>query len=118
MNSIHRVGLAVAALVTALAVVGAFVVDGYASVMASQNQATPEPATQTTAESPSGGSPAPVIIYVLPEPTATPTPTIAPLVDIGLPQAESTISPYPTSAAAQTPAPNRTPRPTRSGGDD
>ena len=118
MNSIHRVGLAVAALVTALAVLGVFVVDGYTSDIAGQNQATPEPATQTTAESPSDGSPTPMIIYVLPGPTATPVPTVAPLVDIGLPQSESTISPSPTSALTQTPAPTRTPRPTRSGGDD
>jgi hypothetical protein len=118
MNSIHRVGLTVAGLVTAMVVAGVLAFDGYASAIASQNQATPDAVTQTAPNSPSDGSPAPTIIYVLPAPTPTATPTVDPAVDVGLPQSDATIDPNPTSASTQAPAPARTPRPTRSGGDD
>jgi hypothetical protein len=113
MNSIHRVGLTVAGLVTALVVAGVLAFDGYASAVASQNQATPDPATQTAADSPSDGSLAPTIIYVLPAPTPTATSTLDPAVDGGLPQSDATIPP----ASASTQTPTRTPRPA-GGGDD
>jgi hypothetical protein len=74
MNSIHRIGLTVAGVATALVVAGAFVVDGYTSAMATQNQAAADAATQAPAtDSPSPEPLQPTIVYVRPAPTPTGT---------------------------------------------
>jgi Putative Flp pilus-assembly TadE/G-like len=125
MNSIHRIGLIVAGIVTALVVAGAFVVEGYTSAIATQNQsqngadaATQAPATDT----PGAASFEPTVIYVRPAPTAAST--IPQDASIFVIPATSTLPPTPEVAPTpQPPDPTQapTPRPTfgdGGGGDD
>lgn len=61
MNSIHRVALAMAFLMTGGAVAGAFVIDGYVSA----NQAAIAAASATQN---------PQVVYILPTPSTAPAP--------------------------------------------
>jgi hypothetical protein len=82
MNTIHRVGLAIAGVVALLVVGGAFVVQGYAGAQAEAARAT---AAQQTASptSTTDASLDPVTVYVEPMPTqpavaiANPAPGVA-----------------------------------------
>ncbi|MFI5259514.1 MAG: hypothetical protein ACHQ01_07905 [Candidatus Limnocylindrales bacterium] len=72
MNSIHRGGLMVAAIVAVLTVLGAFVVDGYVSAMNAAAQATAsEQAVTLSSMAAPTASPTlePETIYVEPVPT-------------------------------------------------
>ncbi|HEX7591512.1 MAG TPA: hypothetical protein VF375_06125 [Candidatus Limnocylindrales bacterium] len=122
MNSIHRIGLTVAGIVTASVVAGAFVVDGYTSAIATQNQsqnaadaATQVPATDT----PSATSLEPTVIYVRPAPT--PTTTTPQDASIFVIHAAAILSPTPkVTPTPQPPDPTQapTPQPTfRDGGE-
>jgi hypothetical protein len=121
MNSIHRIGLTIAGVVTALVVAGAFVVDGYTSAIATQGQTAAAAATQVPpTDSPSPAPLEPTIVYVRPAPT--PTPTIAQqrskVVSGGQTAQQATPVITPTNPP---PAPTRTSRPRPSatfGGDD
>jgi hypothetical protein len=122
MNSIHRIGLTVAGMVTALVVAGAFVVDGYTSAIATQNQMAADAASQAPTDSPSPAPLEPTIVYVRAAPTPTPKPVpAAPQVVSGgravqQPAPVNTVNPPPdpTPTATKTPRP----RPTFNGGDD
>ncbi|HEX7490305.1 MAG TPA: hypothetical protein VF337_01210 [Candidatus Limnocylindrales bacterium] len=121
MNSIHRIGLTIAGVVTALVVAGAFVVDGYTSAVANQNQTAADAATQAPAtDSPSPAPLEPTIIYVRPAPTTAPT--VVPQVPRVASGGGTAQQPAPVVTPTQpTPTPTQaTPPPTfqREGGDD
>jgi hypothetical protein len=65
MNSIHRVGVTIAGVATAVVVAGAFVAQGYAAAQQAQQQAT----QAATAQALTGASTVPQIVYVNPQPT-------------------------------------------------
>lgn len=117
MNSIHRIGLTVAGLVTAMVVGGVFVVDGYTSAIA-QNQTPTDAAAQNPGTQTPTDSTGPTIIYVRPTPTKPPV-DAAGVVLFGV---QATLPP--TAAPAQDPtappvtAPQITPEPGDGGGSD
>jgi hypothetical protein len=70
MNSIHRVGLVVAALVAILTIAGALIVQGYTSAQDAARASSTQAATQSSGQSAtSTASLDPEIIYVAPAPT-------------------------------------------------
>jgi hypothetical protein len=68
MNSIHRVGLTVASLVTVVTVAGALVVQGYVAA----EQAAAQGAVPAARDATATASLAPLIVYVNPAPIALP----------------------------------------------
>jgi hypothetical protein len=114
MNSIHRVGLIVAGITTALVVSGAFVVDGYTSAIATQNQNAADAATQVPAtDTPGATSLEPTVIYVRPAPTAAST--VPQDASIFVIHGAATVPPAPeVTSTPQPPDPTQapTPRPT------
>jgi hypothetical protein len=110
MNTIHRIGLAVAGIATMLAVAGALVVDGYLGAMSAQAQASnsasaapTDSPTDTPTDTPSL---APVTVYVIP----APTPTVQ--IVNSYPAAPVVVAEPPAPPAAPTPTPRPAPRAT------
>jgi len=112
MNSIHRIGLTVAGIVTTLVVAGAFVVDGYTSAIAHNQPATDAP-TQDPGTPSLTDTTGPMIIYVRPTPTQTAPDQAAQV----LPAAQATNPPTPDPTAAP-PVITQPPRGDDNGGDD
>lgn len=65
MGSIHRIAVTIAGLLTAAAIGGVFVVQGYVSAQ----EATPAPTTEATAEPTASPTLDPEVIYINPVPT-------------------------------------------------
>jgi hypothetical protein len=107
MNSIHRVGITLAGVVTALTVAGVFVVDGYANAMA-KDQTAANGATESAGTPAAEGSTGPTIIYVRP---STSDPAVSPARG-GAPGAGTTLPPTarPTPRPATAPPATQPPR--------
>lgn len=65
MSSIHRIGVTIAGLATAVVVAGVFVAQGYVAAQ----QATPQETAQAAGRAAGGATLAPETVYVNPAPT-------------------------------------------------